>query len=83
MSRDLDGKHLKRAGTIQSDEIDTANEGCRKGPYPDCLKSILGEIKEVRTNLKRILSHFQGGKIRSIGDLKKPIPVAAPVSKSD
>lgn len=61
VSQDLDGKHIqKSASTRPGGEYDY-NEGTWEEQHPECLKSILGEIEEVRSNLKSILSIFDGG----------------------
>ncbi|KAL9130944.1 MAG: hypothetical protein Q9217_000990 [Psora testacea] len=60
ISQDLDGKHLQKTATIEADEQSKRHEESWEERDPDCLKSILGEIEEVRSNLKRILSHFNG-----------------------
>ncbi|KAL9105113.1 MAG: hypothetical protein Q9163_000031 [Psora crenata] len=62
MSRNLDGKHIRKAETNHTDDTGNRRAGSWEDRNPECLKSILGEIEEVRTNLKRILSHFNGGK---------------------
>ena len=62
MSRELDGRHLQKSEIIEACETSSPRIGSWEDRNPDCLKSIIGEIEEVRINLKRILSHFNGGK---------------------
>ena len=75
MSRDLDGKHLQKMERNHTDDAGYRPEDSREDRSPDCLKSILGEIEEVRTNLKRILMHFNGGKQSSLTALIQKLPV--------
>ena len=58
VSRDLDGKLIRNSESHQSSFHD---EGSWEDKNPDCLKTILGEIEEVRSNLRSLLSVFNGG----------------------
>lgn len=58
LSRGLDGHFLQRASQEQDErhQYQTWEDS-----NADCLRAILGEIEEVRTNLKRLLTQFDGG----------------------
>jgi hypothetical protein len=58
VSRDLDGKLIRNSELHQSS---FHSEGSWEDKNPDCLKTILGEIEEVRSNLRSLLSVFNGG----------------------
>ena len=62
ISRDLDGKHIQSTERSQEEGNVSYSVQSWEERNPECLKSILGEIEEVRTTLKRLLSHFNGGK---------------------
>ena len=60
ISRSLDGRHVqKSAGT--PDGATGSQDGSWEDKHPECFKAILGEIEEVRTSLRNILSVFNGG----------------------
>ena len=59
MSRALDGKHIQKINP--PDSATGSQETSWEDKHPECLKAILGEIEEVRTSLKNILSVFNGG----------------------
>ena len=60
ISRGLDGKHVQKS--ISTSEGATGNQdGSWEDKHPECFKVILGEIEEVRTSLRNILSVFNGG----------------------
>lgn len=61
VSRDLDGKLVQKSETSRSDRADSFGEHSWEDQNPECLKAILGEIEEVRSNLKSLLSVFNGG----------------------
>ncbi len=60
VSRDLDGKHVEK-GESRTGGSNGHNEASWEDRNPECLKSILGEVEEVRINLKRLLTVFNGG----------------------
>lgn len=62
VSRDLDGKLVQKSQSRRSDGGNNYSEDSWEDRNPECLKAILGEIEEVRSNLKIILSVFNGGK---------------------
>ena len=62
ISRSLDGKHLQRA-TSPPDGTTNNQESSWEEKHPECFKAILGELEEVRTSLKNILTVFNGGKL--------------------
>ena len=62
ISQHLDGRYIQneelgRGGGRETEELQKWEDR-----NPDCWKSILGEIEEIRVNLKRLLGHFEGGK---------------------
>lgn len=61
-SRDLDGKHIQNFNNGPSTAIDARQAQPLEECDPECLKILLGEIEAVRTNLKRLLAHFNRGK---------------------
>lgn len=61
ISRDLDGKCIRRSEADRSQGAAFHNRGSWEDRNPDCLESILGEIEEVRSNLGNLLSVFNGG----------------------
>ena len=61
VSRDLDGKLVQKSEPSRSDGAIKYSEHTWEDRDPDCLKAILGEIEEVRNNLKSLLSIFNGG----------------------
>lgn len=60
VSRDLDGKLIQKSESSRSDGANSHSEHLREDQNPECLKAILGEIEEVRSNLKSLLSVFNG-----------------------
>lgn len=62
MSRELDGKLIQRTSSDLRQESLSTNEQSSGDESNECLKSILGEIEEVRSNLRSIFSVFNGGK---------------------
>lgn len=65
VSRDLDGKLIQKSESSRSDGANSHSEHLREDQNPECLKAILGEIEEVRSNLKSLLSVFNGGTFRN------------------
>lgn len=61
VSRDLDGKLVQNSESSRSDGEKHYGEDSWEDQNPECLKAILGEIEEVRSNLKSLLSVFNGG----------------------
>ena len=61
VSRDLDGKLVQKSESSCADGAKSNSEHMWEDRNPECLKAILGEIEEVRNNLKSILSMFNGG----------------------
>lgn len=61
VSRDLDGKLVQKSESSRSDGANNHSEHLWEDRKPECLKAILGEIEEVRSNLKSILSVFNEG----------------------
>ena len=61
LSRDLDGKLVQKSDSSHSDGAKTFSKNVWEDRNPECLKAILGEIEEVRSNLKSLLSVFNGG----------------------
>ena len=60
LSRTLDGKHVQKASSV-SDGATGSQDSSWEDKHPECFKAILGEIEEVRTSLRNILSVFNGG----------------------
>ncbi|KAK4698157.1 hypothetical protein P7C71_g1, partial [Lecanoromycetidae sp. Uapishka_2] len=58
ISRDLDGKCIQRTEARRSHGAGVHNGGSWEDRNPDSLKAILGEIEEVRSNLRNLLSVF-------------------------
>ncbi len=61
ISRDLDGKLIQKSESNRSDGAKSYSGHTLEDRNPECLKAILGEIEEVRSNLKSLLSVFNGG----------------------
>ena len=61
VSRDLDGKLVQKSDSSRSDGANNYSGHMWEERNPECLKAILGEIEEVRSNLKSLLSVFNGG----------------------
>ena len=61
LSRDLDGTLVQKSDSSRSDGVKNYSEHVWEDRNPECLKAILGEIEEVRSNLKSLLSVFNGG----------------------
>ena len=61
ISQDLDGRLVQKSESSRSDGANKYSEHLWEERNPECLKAILGEIEEVRSNLKRLLSVFNGG----------------------
>ena len=61
VSRDLDGQLVQKSEPSRSNGANNFSENTWEDRNPDCLKAILGEIEEVRSNLKSLLSVFNGG----------------------
>ena len=61
VSRDLDGKLVQKSELSRSEGGNNDSEHLWEDRNPECLKAILGEIEEVRSNLKSLLSVFSGG----------------------
>ncbi len=61
ISRGLDGKQLQKA-TSTPDGATNSQETSWEDKHPECFKALLGELEEVRTSLKNILSVFNGGR---------------------
>lgn len=56
VSQDLDGKLIQRSATANVRKATSWNDSAS-----EYLDSILGEIEEVRSNLRSLLSVFNGG----------------------
>ena len=63
LSRGLDGELIQRAKKAPMDVLEGRTDAQLEEYNPDCLKAIIGEIEEVRANLKSLLSQFNGGKL--------------------
>ena len=61
VSQDLDGKLVQKSELSRSDGAHRYSDQMWEDRNPECLKAILGEIEEVRSNLKSLLSLFNGG----------------------
>lgn len=61
VSRDLDGKLIQKADSSRPDGANSYGEHLWQDRNPEYLKAILGEVEEVRSNLKSLLSVFNGG----------------------
>ncbi|CAF9909236.1 MAG: 3',5'-cyclic-nucleotide phosphodiesterase [Alectoria fallacina] len=58
VSRDLDGKLVQESKPSRSDGANNHSEDLWEDRNPECLKAVLGEIEEVRSNLNSLLSVF-------------------------
>ena len=67
VTRGLDGKHIQKKSPGPLEGANTTQEASWEDKHPECLKAILGEIEEVRTSLKNILSVFNGGESTFLG----------------
>ena len=61
VSQDLDGKLVQKSESSRSDQANSYSDQQWEDRNPECLKVILGEVEEVRGNLKSILSVFNAG----------------------
>ena len=61
ISRDLDGRCIQRSEVDRLQGEAVHSESSLEDRDPDCLNSILGEIEEVRSNLRNLLLVFNGG----------------------
>lgn len=61
VSRELDGKLVQKSDSSRSHGANNYSDHMWEDRNPECLKAILGEIEEVRSNLKSLLSVFNGG----------------------
>ena len=61
VSRDLDGKLVQESKPSRSDGANNHSEDLWEDRNPECLKAVLGEIEEVRSNLNSLLSVFNRG----------------------
>ena len=61
VSRDLDGKLVQKSESDRSDGGNDSSVPRFEDRHPECFKAIIGEIEEVRSNLKSLLSVFNGG----------------------
>ena len=77
VSRDLDGKLVQKSVSSRSDGANSYSGQMWEERNPECLKAILGEIEEVRSNLKSLLSVFNGG--MSVHSLLSPETASARV----
>lgn len=66
VSRDLNGKLVQKSESSRSDGANNYSENLWEDRNPECLKAILGEIEEVRSNLKSLLCVFNGGTFLNI-----------------
>ncbi len=58
VSKDLDGKHLQKNAPA---DVKLRKKGSWVDRKPDCFEIIRPEAEEVRSNLKSILTTFNGG----------------------
>lgn len=72
VSRDLDGKVIRNSSSHTTQGASTRAEETWNDRSPECLMSILGEIEEVRSNLRNLLAVFHAGEfltfLCSLGD---------------
>ena len=61
MSSDLDGKHIKKVARVPEETPRKDHDEPWEEHNPECVKAIIAEIEEVRSNLKHLLSEFDGG----------------------
>ena len=61
VSRGLDGNLIQKLETSHLDRANMHGEHSWEDRNPECLTAIFGEIEEVRSNLKSLLSIFNGG----------------------
>ena len=61
VSRDLDGKLIQKSESSRLEGANRHSDHSWEEQNPESLKAILGEAEEVRSNLKSILSVFNGG----------------------
>ena len=66
VSSALDGKLIQSSSSYSSQRASNQTEDTWDQSKSECLKSILGEIEEVRSNLRSLLSVFHGGKSESV-----------------
>lgn len=62
VSQELDGKLIQNSSSYSSQGASSHAEDRWDNRNPEWLKSILGEIEEVRSNLRSLLAVFHGGK---------------------
>lgn len=81
VSQDLDGKLIQNFSPDHSQNENVGKDSPWDDRIPECLESILGEIEEVRSNLRSLLSVFNGGMSRHYLCLTSPWPAAFPVQQ--
>ena len=74
LSQGMDGRHLQKTSRVSTDTGERQQDLSWEDYNPECMKAIIGEIEEVRTNLKRLLGQFNGG--------KRPCPLLQPSSST-
>ncbi len=66
VSQDLDGKLIQNSSPNHSHDDNVRKDSSWDDRNPECLESVLEEIEEVRSNLKSLLSVFNGGMYRHL-----------------
>ena len=61
VSRNLDGKLIQNSASNMRSKGSIHDEDTWDDRNPECVKSLLAEIEEVRNNLRCLLSVFHGG----------------------
>ena len=61
VSRALDGKLIQNSLSYVSEGPSTTHADTWDDRSPECLTSMMGEIEEVRRNLRSLLAVFHGG----------------------
>ena len=78
VSRDLDGKLIQKSESSRLEGANNHSDHSWEERNPECLKAILGEAEEVRSNLQSILSVFNGGtSFYSLQEAKKVLGVTS------
>ena len=69
ISADLDGKHLQKPTIEHKERLEDPHELTWDERNADCLKAIIHEVQEVRSNLKRLLRQFNSGTCKPLVNL--------------
>ena len=65
LSSELDGRQIQKTRSERQNDTKSSPDDSWEDRHPECLQAILGEIEEVHTSLRSLLSVFDNGKTLS------------------